>query len=258
MSHFFNARIKMKKYVIYIALFRDGAVYVGLTSNFEQRKKKHLSDRSSPIKQYIYQTGLTVKFYQVSDSLTEDKAQVVEREKIRSFRTDGFTVLNRNRGGSIGRAYEKWTFNNVQNEASKYNTKSTFYKCSPSAYMRAHNEGWMEKVCQHMVRLKRPSNWTKELLIYEARKYNLLKCFRDFSGDAYHAAKKYGVLNDISSHMRRLRMPNGYWTKDRCALQASMYMTRGQFQAGCVSAYRVSLNNGWLDEFFPESSVTKE
>ena len=44
------------------------------------------------------------------------------------------------------------------------------------------------------------------------------------------------------------RLPNGYWTKEKCAEEALKYGSRGIFYKKSGSAYTISRNNKWLDE----------
>ena len=40
-----------------------------------------------------------------------------------------------------------------------------------------------------------------------------------------------------------------FWTKENCREEAKKYKTRSEFSFKCNRAYRISLDNGWLDEF---------
>ena len=51
------------------------------------------------------------------------------------------------------------------------------------------------------------------------------------------------------------RKPPGYWTKEHCKEEAMKYTTRKDFEKECGSAYRVSSDNKWLDEFFGKRTI---
>ena len=44
-----------------------------------------------------------------------------------------------------------WTYNNCAIEALKYFTKKEFDKNSPSAYVIAYRNGWMNTISTHMI-----------------------------------------------------------------------------------------------------------
>ena len=46
----------------------------------------------------------------------------------------------------------------------------------------------------------------------------------------------------------RKRLPNGYWTKERCAEEALKYQTRIEFQKNSGSVYIKSIRKKWLDD----------
>ena len=72
------------------------------------------------------------------------------------------------------------------------------------------------------------------------------------SSGAYASAKKNGWLDQICGHMKELKKPSGYWTKERCTLEAKKYKKRNKFKKGSGSAFDSACRNGWLDGFFPK------
>lgn len=64
-------------------------------------------------------------------------------------------------------------------------------------------------------------------------------------------ARRKGIFDDICSHIVSGRKPSK-WNYVSCRKEAKKYKNRGQFQKGNDSAYKVSLKNNWLDEFFPK------
>lgn len=43
------------------------------------------------------------------------------------------------------------------------------------------------------------------------------------------------------------KKPNGYWSFDRCKIEALKYSQRSKFEKGCGSAYIAAMRKGWLD-----------
>ena len=71
--------------------------------------------------------------------------------------------------------------------------------------------------------------WTKERCHEEAKRFNSRKAFQKGS-TAYTRAHKAGWLDDICQHMSGGRVPNGYWTKQRCHDEAKKFLTRVEFE----------------------------
>ena len=49
-----------------------------------------------------------------------------------------------------------------------------------------------------------------------------------------------------------MKKPSGYWTKERCAEEASKYHSRLTFKSVAKSAYDASVKNGWLNEIMKD------
>ncbi len=46
--------------------------------------------------------------------------------------------------------HKKWTIEMVRRQAKKYQTRNKFNEGSHQAYLAAHRNGWLERVCNHM------------------------------------------------------------------------------------------------------------
>lgn len=79
-------------------------VYIGLTCDYERRINEELRYSSaSPVHDYIEQTGCTYSVHRLHSNLGATDAADLERAYIAKYRADGYTLLNRNQGGSLGR-----------------------------------------------------------------------------------------------------------------------------------------------------------
>jgi hypothetical protein len=95
----------------------------------------------------------------------------------------------------------------------------------------------------------------------EAFKYNTRNEFRKNCRGIYKFSQKNNWIDEICSHMKILRIPCNYWTKDKCYNEAIKYKTRHEFQLNNRSAYNNTLKNKWLDEWFtnvPDYKWSKE
>jgi predicted GIY-YIG superfamily endonuclease len=142
-----------------------------------------------------------------------------------------------------------WTEDRCTEEAKKFKTRSEFKKLSSSAFTKARKSGWLDDICTHMIGGRKPNGyWTKERCAKEASKFKTRVAFQEGSGTSFVLASRNNWLDDICTHMTGGQKPSGYWTKERCATEASKFKTRVEFKKGSVSAYSKAGSNGWLDE----------
>jgi hypothetical protein len=90
--------------------------------------------------------------------------------------------------------------------------------------------------------------WSFDACRAEALLYKSRSTFLRGSKGAYETARKNGWLQRICTHMEPLKLPNGTWSKERCAEEAKSFSSRAEFERGCIGAYCASLNGGWIDE----------
>jgi predicted GIY-YIG superfamily endonuclease len=88
--------------------------------------------------------------------------------------------------------------------------------------------------------------WTPATLLAEVRKYRTLSDFQQHSRGAYHAAWKSGVLDSISARLKRVKQPNGTWTRAAILREARKYDTRTQFIANAAGACNAARRLGIL------------
>src|SRR4051812_9849898 len=90
--------------------------------------------------------------------------------------------------------------------------------------------------------------WTKENCQKEALKYNSRTEFKKNSIGAYDKARDNNWVNEICSHMTGGKKHNGYWTKDKCQIEALKYKSRSEFKKNSPSAFNSSKRNKWLNQ----------
>ena len=95
---------------------------------------------------------------------------------------------------------------------------------------------------------RNPRNyWTKEKCQKEALKFNSREEFRTQS-KGYNAAYINNWIDEICSHMNRIRKLAGYWNKEKCQIESLKYNNKSDFQKFSSSAYNSSKKGEWLDE----------
>jgi predicted GIY-YIG superfamily endonuclease len=95
---------------------------------------------------------------------------------------------------------DKWTDDELRQEALRYNTLSDFEKFNPKAYgsARRRNKEFWSDITSHMNKLVK---WTEEGIKDEALKYKTRSEFSKNSIGAYTAARRLGILDDVTAHM---------------------------------------------------------
>lgn len=149
-----------------------------------------------------------------------------------------------------------WTKERCAEIAIKFKSRADLSKYNATVYKKIYQEGWND-LLSHMVfnaGNNEHGHWTKERCAEEASKYQTIKEFRTACPSGYSAAHKKGYIEQICNHMVSERLPDGYWTKERCAEEASKYQTIAQLKNANSSMYSIIHRNGWADELLPKSS----
>ena len=54
--------------------------------------------------------------------------------------------------------------------------------------------------------------------------------------------------------MVEVKKSKNHWgIKENCRKESLKYKTRTEFNKGTIAAYKSSLKNGWMNEFFPKT-----
>ena len=158
------------------------------------------------------------------------------------------------------KVYRYWTYERVKKEAKKYKRKSDWFSKSRGSYNAAYGNGWFDKVFAHMPSSRKPRGyWTKDKVRREAKKYQLLKDFREKSLGAYSAALENGWFESACFHLGRLREkpahPIGYWTEARIRREAKKYQSRTSFKKGALTAYNSAVQKGLIKKIFSQKEI---
>lgn len=118
-----------------------------------------------------------------------------------------------------------------------------FYQ-EPSSHLQGHGC----PKCADIENGKKRRKWTNEKCREEAQKYKTKTEFQRGNSGAYLFARKNGLLATFDWFLH-VKHPNGYWTKERCELEARKYQSKKDFVKGNPAAHHASVKNGWLDSF---------
>lgn len=138
-----------------------------------------------------------------------------------------------------------WNKERCRLEALKYSNRSEFSKQSNGAYTAALKNGWLDKICKHMI-IKWQRKWDKESCRREAIKYTTRTEFQNNSHGAWAAANKKGWLDEICKHMTVKWQHK--WDKESCRKEALKYTSRTDFENNSSGAWAAANKKGWLDE----------
>ena len=142
-----------------------------------------------------------------------------------------------------------WNKERCAKVSKKYTSRKEFALAESSVYSTAARAGWLDEICDHMVRKLKPQGyWSEELCAIEAKKYTSRSEFMKNSGAAYTASWKKGWLDEICKHMEYIQLPNGYWSEELCAIEAKKYKTKSEFYKHSTAAASAAYKNKWIDK----------
>jgi predicted GIY-YIG superfamily endonuclease len=109
--------------LIYAFIFPDNYVYIGLTCNIARRKWEHLNEqrKNTSVYKYILKTKNIPKLIELTDYIYVDEAIKLEKYYIEMYSNNGYILLNKNKGGTIGysKKNNNWDYNTHKRKKSK-------------------------------------------------------------------------------------------------------------------------------------------
>lgn len=143
-SHMIPLGNKYKK-LIYMFVFPDKSVYIGLTCYPEKRYYAHTHSIKSPVYKHIINTGLNPEYTHLSEYINVEDAILLEIEKIKYYRENGFNVLNTKNGGEIGSSVKYWTYEKCKEKSKECLTRSEFKKKYSAGYNESRINKWLDE-----------------------------------------------------------------------------------------------------------------
>ncbi len=209
-KHLTISSLTLRKRCVYEYRFPDGAVYIGLTSNFDSRHYEHFygydrktksHKKKSSVLFHMKRTGLTPTWKIVLDYTDEFTALNYEKELIERYRSEGLKVLNITIGGTLGGGVDKYTDKEeIRIIAQKYIGRKQFCKNDATAYRTAIKNGWLDEVCSHMKTSKELRTiWTEDNVrkLIEDNHIQKRSHLKMFNQSAYTSARKLGFLSRL-------------------------------------------------------------
>ena len=163
---------------VYAYEFSDKSVYVGLTNNILRRDKQHRTKeyntsgqlRYDGVLSYSESANIPIPNVKVLETgLTRRESQIEEQRYINQYRKDGWNILNRCKGGSLGSNCTNivWDKKTIIEEAKKYKTTNEMKKYSRTAFNHMKSLG-LDDVCfpnKRKLTFKEPHTYTEEFLL---------------------------------------------------------------------------------------------
>ena len=138
-----------------------------------------------------------------------------------------------------------WTLELCKADALKYKTRTEWQKKS-SGYKAARKNNWLDQCCAHMKILHQV--WTLEDCKKDALKYKTRTEWARKSKGKYLSAMRKKKLDVCCEHMKPMRLPNNYWTLERCKEDALKYKSIISWRKNSKTAYHTAHENKWIEE----------
>ena len=233
---------------VYAYEFSDfHAVYVGRTliKRKKDRDREHLYVRNDAVAKFAIENHVKVPIpVYLEDSLTIREGAEKERFWIKKYREQGWNVLNKMEGGSIGSIGKgKWNHDSCYEEARKHKTIRDFLTSSPCAYRKSVENNWIEEYywLEDNIRHRR-EYYTYEKCLEIAKKYDSMSIFRKENYGAYHTAKDNDWLKDYTWLERQFK-----WSEITLLEEAKKYKTRSEFSKAKPGAYEYAIKHNLLE-----------
>jgi hypothetical protein len=185
--------------MVYVYEFSDNHVYIGLTSDKKRRHKDHtdINKVSSPVAKHIIETGLDPIYKEESVYITAQDAQNLEQCTIDRYRSYGWTILNTNKAGGLGKCKRtELTMEIIRDLASQYPTRVDFKRAHTKEYAIAQKYGWLEDVVANIPK-QDSTKWNYDKTREEALKYETRNQFRVGNQSAYRSAIKNKWIDEF-------------------------------------------------------------
>ena len=144
---------KENSYIIYAyELPEYKKVYVGLTNNVDRRDKEHLFSEREKLYNFLKKNDIPYPKYKIlQKDLKSSDAQKQERIWVDQYKTDGWSMFNVIKPGSLGGSIKIWSNKKLQEEANKYKTRGEFCKNNNSAYVTASFKKIMDELFKNHI-----------------------------------------------------------------------------------------------------------
>ena len=188
---------------IYVYEFPDNSAYVGLTNWLEHRDYQHRQEKSnSSVYEYSINNNIDIPQVKIlEENVDENQAGISENKWINFYRNNGWNMINKVKGGSLGALNKNpYTKEMVITETKNYKNQEEVYNNNRPLYnaMRKYN---LIKQCfpnTHFKPFKNDHyNYTENYLIEITAKYPKKSDLRKYEYRVYHWLYTHNKLYDF-------------------------------------------------------------
>lgn len=248
--------LTIEGYLVYAYIdYETRTVYVGLTRDFDGRKRSH----RYPVNEFGDYDTVATYFISIGKEIPEPiilignlnglQAGHFENWYRECYTNFGWNVLNIGPTGagisSLGGGYKKWDYEKCYNLAKLCKMKSEMRARSTQAFYTAKKNGWLDAYTWFEHPRKDMGYWDYEHCYEEAKKYETKKRFQEGCNTAYNVAFRKGWLKDYTWFVNgRVK-----WTYDKCYELAKTCRTNKEFEKKSSSACHMARKQGWLNDY---------
>lgn len=132
--------------------------------------------------------------------------------------------------------------------AAEYPTRKQLKKLNRRVYHAAWANGWLDILYPPETRPTVAPAWTRERVAEVSQLYETRSAMLQGPHQwALKAARKNGWLDVLPPVKKQVRA-SGYWTFERCQLEASKHQVCRRFMKESMGGYQAAWRNGWLDQ----------
>jgi predicted GIY-YIG superfamily endonuclease len=184
-------------YQVYVYEFSDCTAYVGLT---KRPVKRHIAHYLHGKVAKKIKLGLLDRFVVLHKELDSASAKMLEQDEISSYQASGWSLLNSNRGGSLGQIGIKYSYLELVVLARDFKTRTEFGKVHYGPYQAARRLGWLDRLAEEVGWPKHVDHWTFEECLKAASGFSGRGAW-SLSNKGYMTAYCNGWLDRISNEL---------------------------------------------------------
>ena len=184
----------LKKRIIYLFEFKDKFAYIGLTCDVNRRKKEHLENKDGLIYNHINKTGEIPILILLTEYIELEKSIKLEKYYMNFYKNNGFKLLNKYKGGGIGKVSKKIPdYYSCKLESKKYKSRTEFHDKNHILYNFSKSNIWLDEFYGPII--SRKIKPTYEECLLESKKYKSKSEFSRKSRTIYNFSSKNGWLD---------------------------------------------------------------
>ena len=239
--------------------------YVGLTWNYEQRFRNHLTDKSSKVYKKVIIDGNKEYFIKTfgEKKYKASVAAQIEKDLISDFKERGFKLLNGNAGGALGGSVPKWTKNKTfkvlkdaikkfKEDDNNIGIKWYLQQHFPRAYNAAASNGWLKELWEKENVENKNHSWTDDEFIDYCQNFKYRNDINKTNKKLYHWACRYNKWYLVPHMMNRRNLLR---TKEDVIDIMKQCTTSREFKRKYVRDYAWCVKSKILQELYKESKI---